>query len=110
MKEAMHRVLKLIENWADKSSIKGIIDVDRMVRREDFGEPEKWTWQPRVIGRHRKRTQMIFKRQTQHSVRELAEKKENNCTKQKLGLATKLTNPVHTQRIGCIAGVSMKMS
>ena len=41
MKEATHRVLKLIENWADEASIVGIIDDEVMVRREDFGDLEK---------------------------------------------------------------------
>ena len=63
MKEVTHRVLKLIENWADEGSIAGIIDMNGMVRREDFGELEKWMCQPRVIGRHSKRTQMFFKMQ-----------------------------------------------
>ena len=41
MKEATHRVLKLVENWADEGSIAGIIDSDGMVRRDDFGDLEK---------------------------------------------------------------------
>ena len=36
MKEATHRVLKLVENWADEGSIAGIIDTDRMVGRDDL--------------------------------------------------------------------------
>ena len=42
MKEAKHRVLELLENWADEGSIARIIDVDRVVRREDVEEVEKW--------------------------------------------------------------------
>ena len=34
----------------------------------------------------------------------------NNCTKQKLELATKSTNTVHTQRTGYIVEVNMKIS
>ena len=61
MKEATHRVLKLAENWADEGSIAGIIDTDRMVRRDDFGGLEKWMCQPRSIGRHNKRIHIFFK-------------------------------------------------
>ena len=38
MIEAKHRVLKILKNWADEGSIAGLIDMDRMVRREDFVE------------------------------------------------------------------------
>ena len=48
--------------------------------------------------------------QKPHSVRELAKKQEKCCAKCKLGLATKLTNAVHTQRIGHAAVASVKMS
>ena len=41
MKEAKHRVLKLLENWVDDWSIVVIIDVDGMVRKEDYGELKK---------------------------------------------------------------------
>ena len=110
MKEGMHRVSKLIENWADERSIAGVIDIDGMVRREDYGELDKWMYQPRVIGRYSKRTQMFFKILTQLSIKELAEKQKKYCLKYKLGLSTKVTNPVHTQRIGYIAGANMKIS
>ena len=60
-KEATHRVLKLVENWADEDSIAGIIGTDRMVRRDDCGDLEKWICQPRVIGKHNKREQIFFK-------------------------------------------------
>ena len=73
MKEVKHRVLKLIENWENERLVAGIINIDGMVRREYFGQLEKLMCQPRVIGRHIKRTQMLFKIQTQHSVRELPE-------------------------------------
>ena len=96
MKEANHRVLKLIENWADEESIAGIIDMDRMARREDFGELEKWMHQPRFIGRHSKKNTNVFQN-------------ENN-SKHKIGLSTKLTNAVYTQRIGCIAGENIQIS
>ena len=41
MKETTHRVLELVENWADKGSISGIFDADGMVRRNNFGDLEK---------------------------------------------------------------------
>ena len=41
-KEAMHRVLKLLENWADKGSISKIITADGIARRDDFGELRRW--------------------------------------------------------------------
>ena len=44
MKEGMHMVLKLIENWADECSIVGVIDINGMVRRDDFGEIKKWIY------------------------------------------------------------------
>ena len=68
MKEGMHRVSKLIENWADERSISGVVDIGGMVRIEDYGELDKWMYQPRVIGRYSKRTQMFFKILTQLSV------------------------------------------
>ena len=77
------------------------------LRREDVGESEKWMHQARVMRRHRKRTQTLFKTQTQHSFRELAATQENYCAKHDLGLATKSINAVHTQRIGYIVGVNM---
>ena len=40
MKEATHRVLKLVENWAFEGSIAGIIDTDGIVRTDDFGDLE----------------------------------------------------------------------
>ena len=46
MKEGMHWELKLIENWIDDCSIVGVIDVDRMVRKDDFGEIKKWIYHP----------------------------------------------------------------
>ena len=48
--------------------------------------------------------------QTQHSVRELAVKQEKHCAKHNFALTTKLTNAVHTKKIGHIAGVNMKTS
>ena len=53
---------------------------------------------------------MFFKTQTHHSIRELAEKQQKCRAKHNLGLATKSTNVVHTQRIGHIVGVNMKIS
>ena len=53
MKEGMHRVLKLIEIWADVSSIAGVIDANGILRRDDYGEIKKWIYQPRVIVRHK---------------------------------------------------------
>ena len=35
MKEVTHILLKFVENWADEGSIEGIIDTDRMARRDD---------------------------------------------------------------------------
>ena len=74
MKKGMHRVLKLIENWADECSIARVIDMDGMVRREDYGELYKWMYQPRIIGIYSKRIQMFLKIKTQLSVKELSEK------------------------------------
>ena len=41
-KEEKHQVLKLIEEWADASSIAEVIDINGMTRREDFSEVDKW--------------------------------------------------------------------
>ena len=52
LKEGMHRVLKLIENWAKESSIAGVIEINGMTTREDFSEFDKWMYQPGVIGKY----------------------------------------------------------
>ena len=44
MKEGIHRALKLIENLADEYSIAVVIDTNRMIIRDDFGEIKKWTY------------------------------------------------------------------
>ena len=44
----------------------------------------------------------------QPSVKEIVEKQENCYAKDKLELATKLNDPVQTQRVGFISGVNMK--
>ena len=48
-------MLQLIENWPYESSISGVIDVNGMIRREYFGEVDKWIFQPRFIGKVRQR-------------------------------------------------------
>ena len=63
---------------------------------------------PREIGRHNKRTHVFFKMQTECSARDLELNQEKYCAKQKLGIATKVNNPLHTQRIGHIPGVNMR--
>ena len=72
MKEGAHRVDKLIENWSDDCSIAEVICINGMVRRDECNEHEKWMYQPSVIGRFNKRTQIFFKVQTKLSVKELA--------------------------------------
>ena len=77
--------------------------------KKKFGEIKIWTHQPRVVGRHSKRTQIFFEDKTQLSVKELAAKKEKHCAKIKSGSSKKLARLVHDQRIGCIVGASIKI-
>ena len=55
-KEGVPRASQLIENQADEISIAGVIDIDGMSRREYFGEVDKLTCQPRVIGKASNKT------------------------------------------------------
>ena len=43
-------------------------------------------------------------------MRELVLKQEKHCAKHKIGIATKVTNPIHAQRIGHIVGVNIRIS
>ena len=65
--------------------------------------------QPRVIGKNNKRAHIFFKMQPEHSVKELVLKQAKYCEIFNMSIATKVTNPVHTKRIGHIAGVNIKM-
>ena len=64
IKEGINRVIKLIENWAEESSISGVIDIDGNTRREDYEDVEEWMHNPRAIGKFTKRTQTFFTMQT----------------------------------------------
>ena len=111
MKAAINRALKLVENWGDEGSIAGIIDADRMIRRDDFGDLENGCVKlDQSIETHDERMQIFFKIQIEHSVRELELKKVKHCAKYKLGISTKVTKPLHAQRIRHIEGVNMRMS
>ena len=110
MKEGMHQVCQLIEYWSEDSSIAGVIDMNGNTRREDYGEIKEWMYPPRVIGKYTKRTQIFFKVQTKLSVIELVKNQEEYWKKYNLGLTTKGTNLVHTQKIGYIAGANVKLS
>ena len=98
IKEGINRVLKLIENWAEETSISGVIDMDGNARREDYEDIEEWMHAPRVIGKYTKRTQMFFTVQTEFNVKELAEKQKEHCKKYNLGLSTKKTDLVHAKK------------
>ena len=98
IKEGINRVLKLIENWAEETSISGVIDMDGNTRREDYEDVEEWMHAPRVIGKFTKRTQTFFAVQTELNVKELAEKQKEHCEKCNLGLSTKNTDLVHTKK------------
>ena len=80
-----------------------------MTRRDDVDEVDNLMHQPRVIGKYNKRTPNFFKFQAQLSVRALEENQKKHREKHNLGLTTKLTNPLHTQKIVHIAGVNMKI-
>ena len=54
-------------------------------------------YNPRVIGKHAKRTPIFFKLQTAMSVKESAEKQQEHCKKYDLGLSTKRTGLVHAK-------------
>ena len=110
LKEGAHQVSQQIDNWIEERSIAGVIEINGMTRREDFGEVDKWMCQPRDAGKHNKRNQNVFKVQTQLNVKELLEKKKKHCAKQNLGLTTKLTNPLHAQKIRHIAEANIKIS
>ena len=43
-------------------------------------------------------------------MRELVLKQEKHCAKHKIGISTKVTNLLYTQRIACITGVNMRTS
>ena len=42
MKEGMDRVTKLIENWAEYSSIVVVIDKNKNTTREDYEDIKEW--------------------------------------------------------------------
>ena len=77
VKEGINRVIKLIENWTEESSISGVIDMDGNARREDYEDVEEWMHNPRVIGKFTKRTQTFFAAQTELNVKDLAEKQKS---------------------------------
>ena len=60
MKKRMSRVNELIENWVEESSIAGEIDTNGNTRREDCEDIKEWMNNPRVIGKHAKRTQIFL--------------------------------------------------
>ena len=40
IKYSIEKAIKLVQNWVEEGSIAGIIDFNRMTRREDFYEIE----------------------------------------------------------------------
>ena len=53
---------------------------------------------------------MFFTAQTAMSAKELAEKQTDYCKEHNLGLSTKITDLVHTTKIGCISGANAKLA
>ena len=43
LKEGVHQVSQLITKWVEERSIVGVIEINGMTRREDFGQVGEWT-------------------------------------------------------------------
>ena len=50
VKEAIEKVVELVQLWLDKGNIAGVVDFDKIIRREDYEEIEYWLYNLRVIG------------------------------------------------------------
>ena len=59
MKEGIDRVTKLIENWTEESSVTGVLDTIRNIRRECYEDIKEWMHYPRAIGKHTKITHFL---------------------------------------------------
>ena len=110
IKEGINRMIKLIENWAEESSMSGVIDAKGNTRREDYEDVEEWIHDHRVVGKFTKRTQTFFAEQMALSVKDLAENQKEHCKKHDLESSTKITDLVHATKIGCIAGANVKLA
>jgi len=77
-------VVILVENWAKKGSIIGVVEFNVITRRENFGNMNPWIYNPRVVKRNTRKTQIFIKVQISLGVRDLAQAHKKYCQENKI--------------------------
>ena len=111
MQVGVFLILMLINKWADMGDILALIDFEGNKMREGFNdEIDNWLYLVRVIGKEVRKVYIFFKVQTQSKVIELVHKQKEFCKNHMMNVATKMTEPEHTKRIGFLTGVHLKVA
>ena len=57
----MNKVVELVNLQAEERQVAGVIEFDRMTKRESFIQIEQWIYNPRIVRKQRRKVQSFSK-------------------------------------------------
>ena len=73
IEESLEKVVALIESQTKKGSIAGVVEFNKMIRRENFREINSQVYNPILVGKNVQKTQISIKVQILLGVRDLVQ-------------------------------------
>ena len=61
IKEGIKKVVKLIQKWSNRGAIAGVVELNSIIKREDYHEIKYQIYKPRVIRSTIQKIQIYFR-------------------------------------------------